>query len=217
MAMKEALKDRDVSECLISQFREDCNSKIAESKREIIEHIEEKMEEKLTVIDEKNTEQDDRLTALEKWVDNSEQDTRGVNMIVRGLNTTHGQTEEDLVNLVASTLSRKLEVKLHPNDIRYVIILGKEEKDVNRPVKVIFHERRARDFIFRKRSLLRGTNVWLGDDLTAKRSKLAYHARQAAKLKEEYKTWTFDGRVYFKMDDAAEPTRIDDVADLPTA
>ena len=63
--------------------------------------------------------------------------------------------------------------------------------------------------------MLKGTNVWLCDDLTAKRSKLAFQARQVAKTKECYKTWTYEGKVYFKMAEDAELTRIDDEADLP--
>ena len=110
-----------------------------------------------------------------------------------------------------------MEIKLDSNDIRYVIKLGKEQDmRVNiRPLKVVFHNRRVREYIFRKRSQLKGTNIWIGDDLTAKKSKLAYEARQAAKINEKYKTWTFEGRVFIKMADDAEPTRIDDVADLP--
>ena len=56
---------------------------------------------------------------------------------------------------------------------------------------------------------------WICDDLTARRSKLAYTARQVAKENPKYKTWTYDGKVFFKMEDDAEPTRIDDEEDLP--
>ena len=157
-----------------------------------------------------------RFTALEKWADNTEQETRNTNLIIRGLTNSQGQTEEELINYIATTLSRKLKMKLHPNDVRFVVKLGKDPKANNRPVKVVFHERRAREFIFKKRSLLKETNIWIGEDLTAKRGKLAYEARQAAKIKEAYKTWTFEGRVFFKMSDDSEPLRIDDAADLPT-
>ena len=107
-----------------------------------------------------------------------------------------------------------MDIKLLPEDIRFAIALGMEKK-VNRPVKVALCDRRARDHIFQKRVILKGTNIWICDDLTARRSKLAYIARQATKLNPNYKTWTYDGRVYFKMKDSAEPTRIDDEADLP--
>ena len=91
--------------------------------------------------------------------------------------------------------------------------LGKDKLGHNRPINVSFHDRRAREFIYKKRGLLKGTNMWLCEDLTAKLSKLAFNARNAAKLNEKYKTWTFEGKVYFKMAEDAEPMRIDDKAD----
>ena len=209
-ALKLALKDKEVSDSLISQFRGDCKEMIEQTRIEIIEEVKTIMK----VEDEKTAIQDDRLTSLEKWADNTEQEARNQNMVIRGLNTMNVQDERQLASYVATTLSRKLDMKLTTDDIRFVIALGKE-KNVNRPVKVAFHDRRARDFIFKKRNLLRGTNIWICDDLTAKRSKLAYTARQAAKQNENFKTWTFEGRVFFKMAEDAEPTRIDDEADLP--
>ena len=214
--MKEAIKDKDVSACLISQFREDCKSMIEVSKLEIIEEIDEKIEGKMKIIEERDSAQDERITALEKRAETSEQEMRNNNLIVRGMVTTEGQTEEELIKYIATTLSRKLEMKIIPNDIRYAVKLGRVT-NTNSLVKVVFHERRARDYIFRKRSLLKGSNIWLGEDLTVKHSKLAYQARQSAKIKEAYKTWTFEGHIFFKMIDNAEPLQIVDVMDLPTA
>ena len=97
-----------------------------------------------------------------------------MNIITRGLHTTNTQTEQELINYNAETLSRKLEIKLAPHDVRYAIKLGKDKNDDDRPVKVVLYECKAREFIYRKRGLLKGTNLWLCDDLTAKRSKLAY-------------------------------------------
>lgn len=151
--MKELLKDKEVSVSLISQFREDCKGLIENSRKEIIQEVETKIEGRMNAVNEKNTEQDDWLTSPEKRADNSEQETRSVNLIIRGLTNTNNQTEEELVTNIASSLSRKLEVKHLPTDIRYAIQLGKDVKEHNRQVKVVFHEWRAKEFIFRKRGL----------------------------------------------------------------
>jgi len=185
--MKEVLRDKDVSDSLVSQFREECKSLIEETRKEIIEIVDEKIE----VVEMAASTQNDRIKALEKWADNADQEARSMNLIIRGLTTTNSQTEEELITHVATTLSRKLDAKILPNDIRFVIRLGKDKNDNNtRPIKVAFHERRAREYIYKKRGMLKGTNIWLCDDLTAKRSKLAYSARQSAKQKEAFKTWT---------------------------
>ena len=159
---------------------------------------------------------EERMNAMEKWADSAEQESRNTNLIIRGLTNINGLNEQELVTNIATTLSRKLEMKLTPEDIKYAIKIGKNVNDNHKPVKVVFHDRRTRDFIFRKRGLLKGTNIWLGEDLTTKRSKLAYQARIIAKKHDKYKTWTFEGKVYFKMADDDEPTRIDNEADLPT-
>ena len=128
LIMKEALKDDGVSEILTSKFREECKSMIAESKREIVEQMEEiiedKIDEKMKKMEEISSTQEERLKTLEKWADTSEQDSRSTNIVIRGLTTSHTQNEEELINFVASTLSRKLEIKLLSTDIRFVMRLG---------------------------------------------------------------------------------------------
>ena len=160
---------------------------IDESQKEIVEHLEEKIEVKMKIVKEKRSAQDDRISVLEKWADMSDQEMRSTNIIIRGLTSTNIQTKEELTNLVASTLSKKLVIKLLPTDIRFIMRLGKERNDKNKPLKVALHEPKSRDFLIRKRNLLKGTNIWIGEDLTLKRSKLAFLARQAAKHKECYK------------------------------
>ena len=70
LIMKEALKDNGVSEILTSKFREECKFMIAESRREIVEQIEEiieeKIDEKMKIVGEKSSTQLERVKTLEK-------------------------------------------------------------------------------------------------------------------------------------------------------
>ena len=133
MALKEALKDRDVSKSLVNQFRGECKEIVDESRREIKEKVKILIKE----VDNKAKIQDDRISTLEKWADSTEQENRNNNMVIRGLNTLNIQNEKELASYVATTISRKLDIKLLPEDIRFAIALGKE-KNSNRPVKVYF-------------------------------------------------------------------------------
>ena len=125
--MKEVLKDKEVLESLTCQFREDCKDMINASKKEIMEEVEEVIEERTKAFEIKNSVQDDRIAALEKWADNTEQETRNANLVIRGLSNTTDKSDEELKSYIATTLSRKLEIKLDSNDIRYVIKLGKDD------------------------------------------------------------------------------------------
>lgn len=59
--------------------------------------------------------------------------------------------------------------------------LGKDVENA-RPVKVMFYEKMKHDEIIKRRGLLRGSEIWIGEDLTRKRSRQSYLARQSAKL-----------------------------------
>ena len=150
MVMKEVMKDKEVQESFTAQFRDDCKRMIEESKNEIKKEVEEIIEEKMKPVEVKNTAMEERMNAMEKWADSAEQESRSTNLIIRGLTNINGLNEQELVTNIATTLSRKLEMKLTPEDIKYAIKIGKNVNDNHKPVKVVFHDWRAGDFIFRK-------------------------------------------------------------------
>ena len=80
--MKEVLKDKEVTEILTAQFREDCKIMIADTKIEIMEEVVEIIDEKMKTVDVQNTAMDERMKVMEKWVDNSDQDARNTHLIV---------------------------------------------------------------------------------------------------------------------------------------
>ena len=60
--MKEVLKDKDVNDSLVYQFREECESLISESKKEILEIV----SEKIKGVEKVATTQKEGLNILEK-------------------------------------------------------------------------------------------------------------------------------------------------------
>ena len=64
--------------------------------------------------------------------------------------------------------------------------------------KVVFFDQRLRDEIYSCRLKLKRTNIYISEDLTQKKSFLAYEARQYVKSTENTRTWTEHGTVFLK-------------------
>ena len=206
-AMMEALSDPRVRGLYVGQFKADCEELIKDAKVEILQEVDDKLAGTSKITDD----HEDRLVSLEKTVEKQEQNERSANIVIRGLKPTK---EDDLKDFTIKLLSKKLEVRIRGADVKYVTYLGKDVGNA-RPVKVMFYEKFKRDEIIKRRGLLKGSDIWIGEDLTPKRSRLSYLARQSAKLKDEYKTWTVDGKIYFKRGEDDDPERIDCEDDLP--
>ena len=74
-----------------------------------------------------------------------------------------------------------------------------------RPIIVRFQSQRLRDEVYRARTKLKDYNqqrrdaqIVINDDLTARRSKLAYDARQLKKAKKITDCWTSYGKILIK-------------------
>ena len=80
--------------------------------------------------------------------------------------------------------------------------------------KVAFHDRRLRDEIYSRRLSLKGMDVFISEDLTLKKSSLAYEARQYVRTTKDTSTWTIDGIIYLKDGEDEKPRIITNVHDL---
>ena len=67
-----------------------------------------------------------------------------------------------------------------------------------RPIIVRFVSERVRDSVYRARTRLKGHDIYLNEDLTARRAKLAYDARQLKKAKKIVDCWSSYGKVIVK-------------------
>ena len=67
-----------------------------------------------------------------------------------------------------------------------------------RPIIVRFVSERVRDSVYRARTRLKGHDIYLNEDLTARRAKLAYDARQLKKVKKIVDCWSSYGKVIVK-------------------
>ena len=99
-------------------------------------------------------------------------------------------------------IARDLEAEITPNDIDRSHRVGKPMKQRLRAIIVKFTSYRARRALYSKRMNLRhtnaGRNVFINEDLTAKRSELLFNARKYVKDKLIRSAYSSDGRIYVK-------------------
>ena len=142
--------------------------------------------------------------------DEFEQFKQNSNIVVRGLNI-NGDPKTNLINMITSGLG----IHVTERDIKFLIKLTlKNEREGTTSVKVALFDQRLRDEIYASRLKLKGFNVYIGEDLTQKKSTLAYEARQYAKSTENATTWSTDGTIFQKDSADAKPCAIHNKADL---
>lgn len=109
-------------------------------------------------------------------------------------------------------------IQANANDIKFAIkITLKNEKNGTESIKVSFYDRRLRDEVYGRRLKLKGTDVFISEDLTVKKSSLAYAAREYVRAHEKTSTWTMDGNILLKDSEDDKPRIIHNVTELKPA
>ena len=107
---------------------------------------------------------------------------------------------------------------LSPHDLERSHRLGKRRYEHHtRPVIVRFSSDRVRDCVFRPRASLKAHNterrdkpIFINEDLTARRSKLAFATRQLKRQTKLTDCWTANGKILVKDNS----NRIDEIRNL---
>ena len=109
--------------------------------------------------------------------------------------------------MILDVINKKMEMTppLETVDIERSHRLGKKRDDRDRPIIVRFGSDRLRDQVIRSRSKLKTSAdrrdakpIYVNEDLTAYRAKLAFDARQLKKKGRVADTWTFNGKIVIK-------------------
>ena len=141
-----------------------------------------------------------RLTTVETNYDRLEQYSRRSNLRFHGIDETDNDDTTAKVMAIANDVM-KVTPPIGIGDIVTSHRLGKPSAGGRpRPVIVRFTDNRPRDVILRAKRQLRdsGSLIFVNEDLTQHRAKLASKTRQ---LKKEHKIadcWTYNGRVMLK-------------------
>ena len=152
-----------------------------------------------------------RLEKLELDSDNQEQYTRRPNIRIQGISELgSGTTDDKVLSVINDTMG--LTPPLALTDIERSHRLGpktdREGRPRTRAVIVRFRTERIRDTVYRARTVLKHHNkehsdaqqpqLYLNEDLTARRASLAFETRKLKQLKKISDCWTANGKVFVK-------------------
>ena len=116
--------------------------------------------------------------------------------------------------LIIDVVREKLDINLDSTQIdrshRVTPKSRNNESTKPRPIIIKFSRYNARQDIYRVRSRLKGSNIYIHEDLTAKRQMLVNKLRSHTKVR---KVWTMDGRIT-ALTDANKKIFITNLADI---
>ena len=142
-----------------------------------------------------------RLVAVEERCDELEQYSRRNTVRIRGIPEADN---EDTDRLVTDLAARKLEVPLATNDIVRSHRVGRKTEDERkgpRDVIVRFTTHNTKVAVMRGARKLKGSQLYINEDMTKTRSTIAWEARNLKRDRKILDTWTRDGVVFVKLAD----------------
>ena len=155
---------------------------------------------------------DQRFENVEQKIDDLEQKEKNKNIIIRGVPAGTDTLQKSL-----ELINKELKFTLRRQDVKFAVRIGKVQSEEDKPVRVAFEEQKNRDRVYQNRIKITNRNVWISEDLTLRRSELAFRARKAVCEKLAIKTWTYGGNVFLKISETGKPKKINTFDDLPYA
>lgn len=124
-------------------------------------------------------------------VDSLEQYTRRNNLRFFGLKETDSENVDDII---MQLIQEKLNININLVDIERAHRIGKKSATNVRPVIVKFSSYRMRELVLRARRSLKGSKIFVHEDLTKYRHDLLM---RAARIFGKGKVWSRDGRIFW--------------------
>ena len=131
-------------------------------------------------------------------INDLEQYSRKNNIRISGMPESGFETAEETIEVVV----KKLNTTMRNLDLRYEDIdiahrLGKKKKDIHRQIIVKFNSRLKRDEILRQRRILKGTDIFIKEDITPLNQEVLACMRKK-QPDEVDQAWSKGGRLYYK-------------------
>lgn len=156
-----------------------------------------------------NQQLKEEMASLRATVDDLEQYSRRNCLRISGVPEADGENTDTIVLNTAN----KLNVNISPADIDRSHRIGRPAPGKPREIIVKFSGYHARRGFMLNRKELKGSNIYINEDLTKGRKSMAYMCRQLVKDKRLHQTWTYDGNIFVK-DKSDVKHRIYTVSDL---
>ena len=155
-----------------------------------------------------------KVIKLQRDVDDGEQYCHLNRVRISGV----GESGEEDTDRIIKNIARDLDADITLNDTVKSHRVGKSRNGRPPAIVVKFTSYRARHAFYSKRMDLRhlnaGRNVFINEDLTARRNKLLFNARKYVKSEQLKTAYSSDGRVYVKDNNDVRHF-ISDQGDLP--
>ena len=207
----ELLNDDNV----LAKLRKTVYPKELEGKLDTINAYIVRLHAQLDAKDERIKCLEDKVRVLEENSDHTEQYGRMLNLLMSGLPESHDgeNTDEKVMAMINGKLGMTPPVQRH--HLQRIHRLGRktdgEGRPRARPIIVHFCSERLRNEVFRARTKLKNynaehieTKIFINDDLTSRRAKLAYDTRQL----NISDCWTAYGKVLVKtLTQVANPSK----------
>lgn len=134
---------------------------------------------------------------LEDQNDALEQYTRRNSIRISGVAESEGESCDDVV---LATINEKMAVSppITLDHIDRLHRVGKKGTGKARQIIVKFTSYRHRARVMAKRRELRGSDIFVNEDLTRKRSQIMWHCRAEKRQHKLQDCWSFDGRISVK-------------------
>ena len=200
LSLIEALKDQDVLNTLRDHIVP--LNKISEIVKQEVAALQRSFEEKLEIKDKVIGVMQSKIKALEGTMDELEQYGRRQNLRIHGIPESANESTDEMILSLAND-KMKVVPPLKLEEIQRSHRVGKslpQNQGKPRPILVRFGGYRSRAKLGQRecRARLRGSGVYLSEDLTRQRATLAWQARKAKRDGHILDTWVHDGKVLSK-------------------
>ena len=138
-----------------------------------------------------------RLTNVEERCDDLEQYSRRNTVRIRGVAEALNENTDIVVKELAA---RKLSVDISDSDVVRSHRVGRRAEDRSTPRDIIvrFTTHNTKTSVMRSARKLKGTHVFINEDLTKTRATIAWEARTLKRERKISDTWTRDGVIFVK-------------------
>ena len=179
-----------------------------------------------------NKEKDEIIEGLDRRVDELEQTTRMGDVVINGLeikprsyaravDTAPGAEEPVTVRSIEAQVTQFLiskDIQIDANNIAACYTIRRRDEPTKPTVIVTFANRRHKTALLQQGRKLRGTNVYMNDNLTKRNAEIARVARYLKKQKKIESTWSYNCKVFIKLNgtntEGPKTLMVKDVEDL---
>ena len=193
--IKTALCSPEVLNALVAAVKEAIIGKVTQQVYAALKMDMESKEEETKLEKRKIDKLEGKINRLQEKLDEHEQYSRRNCLRFFGIKETQGENTDELVCDLARD---RLNIELSPGDIDRSHRITPRNRNFNgitkdKSVIVKFSTYNMRQKVYEARSKLKGTSIFINEDLTGERQQLLYAARKSRAIAW---TWTQDGKIF---------------------